>query len=157
MTVVYLTGLSGVGKTSALTELNRLGYQTIDTDYGDYVTEVPQVTGTVRLLKEDKMAKLLESAGSSPIFISGCCDNQGTFYQDFDVVVLLKAELTSMLERVEKRSTNDYGKTPEQRTEILENHRTVLPLLEKSADLILDTTNLSIDEVCKTLESVIRN
>lgn len=157
MTVVYVTGLSGVGKTSALKGLNRLGYQTVDTDYGDYIIEVTHENGTERFLKEKKMTELVESARSSHLFISGCCDNQGVFYQDFDVVVLLKAELTSMLERVEKRSTNDYGKTPEQRTEILENHRTVLPLLEKSADLILDTTNLSIDEVCKTLESVLRN
>lgn len=157
MTVVYLTGLSGVGTTSALTGLKRLGYQTIDTDYGDYVTEVPQVTGTARLLKEDKMTKLLESADSSHLFISGCCDNQSTFYKDFDVVVLLKADLTTMLKRVEERNTNDYGKTPEQRAEILENHRTVLPLLEKSSDVIIDTTTQSVDDVCKILESLLRN
>lgn len=155
MTIVYITGLSGVGTTSTLEALHRLGYRTVDTDYGGYVREVASETNTARFLDEGKMTQLLESVGDDILFISGCCNNQGTFYKDFDVVVLLKAELPTMLERIERRTNNDYGKTPQQREEILENHRTVLPLLEKSSDVVIDTTNHTIEEVCRKLVALL--
>lgn len=155
MTIIYITGLSGVGTTSALDELNYRGYRTIDTDYGDYVEEVVTGTEKAHFLNENKMKQLVESSGEEHLFISGCCDNQGKFYKDFDVVVLLKADLSTMLERIEARTTNQYGKTPEQRQEILENHSAVLPLLEKSSDVIIDTTNLSIPEVVNQLEALL--
>lgn len=155
MTIIYITGLSGVGTTSALDELNYRGYRTIDTDYGDYVEEVVTGTAKAHFLNENKMKQLVESSGEEHLFISGCCDNQGQFYKDFDVVVLLKADLSTMFERIEARTTNQYGKTPEQRQEILENHSAVLPLLEKSSDVIIDTTNLSIPEVVNQLEALL--
>ena len=157
MTIIYITGLSGVGTTSALDELSRKGYKTVDTDYGGYVREVVTDTETAHFLVEEKMSQLLRSAGDDHLFISGCCDNQGMFYNEFDVVVLLKAELSTMLDRIQTRTTNPYGKTPHQQAEIRENHRTVLPLLEKSADVIIDTTHVSVQEVCRQLEALLYN
>jgi len=155
MTIIYITGLSGVGTTSALDELNRRGYRTIDTDYGGYVRNVALEDGIAHYLNEEKMEDLLKSVGEEHLFISGCCDNQGQFYKDFDVVVLLKADLSTMFERIENRTTNQYGKTPEQRQEILDNHAAVLPLLEKSSDVIIDTTHVSIQEVSDQLEALL--
>lgn len=155
MTIIYITGLSGVGTTSALDELNRRGYRTIDTDYGGYVRNVALEEGIAHYLNEEKMEDLLKSVGEEHLFISGCCDNQGQFYKDFDVVVLLKADLSTMFERIENRTTNQYGKTPEQRQEILDNHAAVLPLLEKSSDVIIDTTHVSIQEVSDQLEALL--
>ncbi|WP_342527280.1 AAA family ATPase [Chryseomicrobium sp. FSL W7-1435] len=155
MTIIYITGLSGVGTTSALDELNRRGYRTIDTDYGGYVRNVALEEGIAHYLNEEKMEHLLKSVGEEHLFISGCCDNQGQFYKDFDMVVLLKADLSTMFERIENRTTNQYGKTPEQRQEILDNHAAVLPLLEKSSDVTIDTTHVSIQEVSDQLEALL--
>lgn len=36
MTVVFVTGISGTGKSAALAELERRGHRVIDTDYGGW-------------------------------------------------------------------------------------------------------------------------
>ena len=38
MVAVLLTGMSGAGKTSVLAELARRGFETVDTDDGDWIT-----------------------------------------------------------------------------------------------------------------------
>lgn len=151
MPIIYLTGLSGVGKTSALNHLQKLGYKTVDTDYGGYIKETPTDAGIERVLDEEKLELLITNSQQAPLFISGCYDNQGKFYKDFDVVVLLTANLDVMLERIDQRVSSNYGKSPEERAEVLENYQNVLPLLEKSSDVIIDTTHQDSEQVCKQL------
>jgi predicted ATPase len=37
VTVVFVTGMSGTGKSSALAELARRGHRVVDTDYGGWI------------------------------------------------------------------------------------------------------------------------
>lgn len=148
MTVIYLTGLSGVGASFTLQHLETMGYKTVDTDYG-YTRTYGNNDEVV--LNEEKLTNLLMEKRTSPLFISGCYSNQGKFYEYFDHVVLLKADLDVMLERVRTRTTNPYGKHPEERAEIIENYHQVLPLLEKRANVVIDTTNIEVEEVCRQL------
>jgi len=53
----------------------------------------------------------------------------GRFYPRFDAVVLLSAPAEVLLGRIESRTTNDYGKTAEERELILEHLAEVEPLL----------------------------
>lgn len=96
MTIVYITGLLGVGKTTVLQVIARSGYEVVDTDYGGYVIE----TASARLLHEPKMRALLQDVAGH-LFISGCYENQRDFYDAFHIVVLLTAELETMLHRIE--------------------------------------------------------
>lgn len=43
----------------------------------------------------------------------------------------MKAEISVMLDRIAKRTSNNYGKAPEERVEIIDSYKNVLPLLEK--------------------------
>ena len=62
------------------------------------------------------MAELLAEDGDPALFVSGCMSNQGKFYDRFDAVVLLSAPAEVILDRIERRTTNDYGKTSGERT-----------------------------------------
>ena len=47
MAVVFITGMSGVGKSAVLDHLRNMGYNAVDTDY-DYVLEIQGRDGTER-------------------------------------------------------------------------------------------------------------
>jgi len=154
MTIIFVTGLSGVGTSSALQLLEQEGYTTIDTDYG-YVKVIDNGETLERVWNEEKISRVLEEHKHSHLFISGCYSNQGKFYQHFDHVVLLKADLNEMLARIEKRTSNNYGKSPQERAEVIESYYEVLPLLEKRSDVIIDTTHTSIEAVCRQLKELL--
>lgn len=148
MTIVFITGLSGVGKSSALRQLKKQGYHTVDTDDG-YLQKINK-TGEF-VWDEEKMLNLIDSNKDAHLFIAGCYSNQGKFYKYFDHIVLLKTELKVMLDRINTRTSNQYGKSSKERSEVINSYENVLPLLKKGSDYIINTTHQSIDEVCEQL------
>lgn len=121
--------MSGAGKSSLLAELAGRGRRTVDTDYDGWT--LPDGSWD-----EPRMWRLLR--GSPEVVVCGTVANQGLFSAAFDHVVLLSAPIEVLLERVAKRDGNPYGKTPEQRAEIVENLRIVEPLLRAAATVELD-------------------
>ena len=79
-------------------------------------------------------------ATSSPLYVSGTVSNQGRFYPSFDAVVLLSAPAEVLLDRVESRTTNDYGKSTEERDLILGHLAEVEPLVRASCTHEIDAT-----------------
>lgn len=154
MAVIFVTGLSGVGTSSALEQLEKEGYNVVDTDYG-YIKVIKNEGIEERIWDEEKITQLLEKYKQSHLIISGCYSNQGKFYKHFNHVVLLKADLDVMLDRINKRTSHNYGKSPEERQEVLDSFENVLPLLEESSDIIIDTTHNGIDEVCRQLKELL--
>lgn len=67
-----------------------------------------------------------------------CSDEQADF--EFDFKVLLTAPVEVILERLRKRTTNSFGKTPAERDRVLADLEWVSPMLGASADLIIKTT-----------------
>jgi hypothetical protein len=110
MARVLVTGMSGAGKSTLLDELAHRGHSTVDTDYGGWV-----LAGG--LWDETRMARLL--ADRSDLVVSGTVSNQRTFYDRFEHMVLLSAPVEVLLERVRTRRSNPYGRTSEQRAEIV--------------------------------------
>lgn len=83
----------------------------------------------------------------SALYVQGCVSNQGKFYDRFDAVVLLSAPAEVILERIENRTTNDYGKTPEERDLILSHVESVEPLLRATCTHEIDATRPLADVV----------
>ncbi len=119
--------MSGTGKSSALAELERRGFAVVDTDEPGWTEWSEQEAGLV--WREDRIAELLALDREVPLYVSGTVPNQGRFYRDFDAIVLLSAPADVLLGRIEGRTTNDYGKTAEERDLILRHLAEVEPLL----------------------------
>lgn len=147
MSVLFITGLSGVGKSSVLDEMKNRDYQTVDLDI-DYMT----VINGERLINDRKLQKLINQHKDNNLVIAGTESNQGKFYNQFTAVILLTAHLDVMLERIDTRTNNQYGKTQAERDEIIQNYKDILPLLKKSATQIIDSGLFSVQEVCNQLE-----
>lgn len=128
---ILITGMSGTGKSTLLAGLAARGHRTVDTDDDGWAGDDGRWDAA-------RMTALLAEPAS--VVISGAVDNQGTFYDRFDEVILLTAPLEVMLERVAARTDNPYGSRPEQLAEIVHHTRTVEPLLRRGATRVLDGT-----------------
>jgi dephospho-CoA kinase len=133
---ILVTGMSGTGKSSALAELARRGFRTVDTDEPGWTVEDEEGG---RWWDEARIARLVDTEGPT-LFVSGTVSNQGRFYDRFDAVVLLSAPAEVVLERVTARTTNDFGKSREERELILDHIREIEPLLRATCTHEIDAT-----------------
>ena len=128
--------MSGTGKSSALSELARRGYRAVDTDEPGWTVE-DEDGG--HWWDEERIAQLLAQEGPT-LYVSATVSNQGRFYDRFDAVVLLSAPADVLLDRITARTTNDYGKSLEERELIRAHLREVEPLLRKTCTHEIDAT-----------------
>jgi AAA domain-containing protein len=146
MTRVLVTGMPGGGKSSALAELGRRGYRVVDTDdpgwceYRPYAQPLDALHRGEWHWVEEPMARLLDSDDGRAVFVAGRAANQSTFYNRFDAIVLLSAPVDVLLDRIGRRTTNDYGKTPLERAEILADLAEIEPRLRASCTDELDAS-----------------
>jgi dephospho-CoA kinase len=145
---ILVTGMSGTGKSSALAELARRGFRTVDTDEPGWTVEDEEGG---RWWDERRIAQLLGEEGAT-LYVSGTATNQGRFYERFDAVVLLSAPAEVLLDRIAARETNDYGKTSEDRELILAHLREVEPLLRATCTHEIDAAQPLADVVARLVE-----
>ncbi|HEU5315043.1 MAG TPA: AAA family ATPase [Chloroflexota bacterium] len=167
---VLLTGLSGTGKSTLVRELAARGYKAIDLD-GDawsHWVEVPEDPAGPAplspdsparvwqtrdwLWREDLVRDLLATEDAPILFVSGCAPNQSAFRRQFDHVVLLTAPPPVIVNRLATRTTNDYGKHPDELARVLEQVQSVEPLLRRSASHEVDTS-APLDDVVEQILS----
>jgi len=131
--------MSGTGKSSVIRELAARGYRAVDAD-DDGLSEVVSVPddeltglgpGLDWVWREDRIRDLLASDDAEVFFLAGCSPNQGMFYPHFDHIILLTVPAGVIVERLATRTTNPYGKRPEEIARTLELVKTVEPLLRR--------------------------
>ncbi|MDX6479360.1 MAG: hypothetical protein QOG29_1947 [Gaiellaceae bacterium] len=144
--------MSGTGKSTALVALRSRGFRTVDTDSPDWSEWLPDGRGEW-LWREDRIAELLATEAEGTLFVSGCMSNQGKFYDRFDAVVLLAAPAEVILDRIEKRTTNDYGKTRKERDLILADLVSIEPRLRATATHEIDASR-PLEEVADALAAI---
>ena len=132
---ILLTGMSAAGKSTVVAELVARGHKAVDTDYG-YVEVLPD--GRQRW-QEEAVQRLLDTEDAPVLFVAGSEENQVRFHPRFDAIVLLTAPLETLVERLDTRTTNPYGKSPEERQRFLADVAEVEPLLHRVATHVVDT------------------
>ena len=145
-----MTGVSGTGKSSALVELSKLGFKVLDTDEPGWTEWSDSEAGFV--WREDRIADLLAGEVGPSLYVSGTVSIQGRFYPRFDEIVLLSAPAEVLLRRIETRTTNRYGKTPEQRELVLRDLAEVEPLLRRTCTVEIDATRSLVSIVNQLAE-----
>jgi dephospho-CoA kinase len=130
--------MSGTGKSTVLAELRRRGYEVVETDEPEWMEWSNEDDGYV--WREDRVSELLARGREGLVFVSGTVSNQGRFYPGFDAVVLLSAPLEALLGRIEQRTTNDFGKTAEERERIMRDFAAFEHRLRATCTHELDAT-----------------
>ncbi len=159
MSKIFVTGMSGTGKSSALVELARRGYRVVDTDdpgwreYREHVDPSDELRRGEWLWVEERISELLDSDDGRSLFVQGCVRNQSKFYDRFDAIVLLSAPADVILDRIARRTTNDYGKRPLERAMILDDLARVEPLLRQDCTHEVDASR-PLDDVVAALIAI---
>ena len=134
---VLLTGMSGAGKSALVRELRRRGHTAYDADDG---FSEPRAHGRWGW-KADLVADLLAHAPPDRLmFFAGCSEEQ--IELPFDYRVLLTAPKSVLVQRLRTRTGNSYGRDSGELAQVLADLAEVEPLLRRSADLVLTTTDL---------------
>ena len=145
---VLITGMSGTGKSAVIDGLATRGYSAVDADENG-LSELVSVPldeptgldpGKDWVWREDRIQEVLSNDDADILFLSGCSPNQGAFYPQFDHIILLTAPTSVIIERLATRTTNPYGKRPEEVARVLDLQQTIEPLLRKGATHVIDTT-----------------
>ena len=154
---ILLTGMSGTGKSAVIAELAARGYWAVDLDTNEFshwvaVASVADSTGSPVepgrdwVWREDRVQALLAAEAAGPLFVSGCAANMGQFLSQFDAVILLSAPAAVIVTRLASRTSNAYGKQPDEVARVLGLLETVEPRLRRAASHEIDT-RVSLDQV----------
>lgn len=143
-TTVLLTGMSGVGKSTALVGLADCGWGTVDADEAVLVDEHADRTA---LRLAELRAVLGQAPAGRPFAVAATGEGQGELYPLVDHVVLLTAPWPVLADRLVARTGNDFGKGPGEADRVRADQEAYEPLIRAGADLVLDTSALTPDEV----------
>ena len=132
---VLITGMSGTGKSSLVLELRKRGCVAYDAD-DDGFSE-PRQDGRWGW-RAEQVAELLSRSSDQLLFFAGCSEEQAEL--PFDYRVLLTAPEPVVIERLRTRTNNPYGTGEQQLSQVLTDFAEIEPLIRRSADLVLTTT-----------------
>lgn len=141
MTKVLLTGMSGVGKSTILGQLNLEGHKTVDLDYDDWIKFDNQADDY--LMNSKKIIDLIEQNDYENLFIGGTTINQKEIYPYLDYIIALTAPIEVMKKRIQIRNNNPFGKNETDWNKILKDKEMFEPLIIKNSDFVIDTNKNS--------------
>jgi dephospho-CoA kinase len=164
---VLLTGMSGTGKSTLTAELAARGYKAVDLDtdaWSEWVAvefsgdptspDSPVEPGRDWVWREDRVRDLLATEDADVLFVSGCAENMSKFYGQFEHIILLSVPAKVIVERLAARTTNSYGKRPEEVTRVLGLVQAIEPRLRRVAGFEVDTSVPLHEVVAKVLQLV---
>lgn len=134
-----IEGVSGTGKTSVATELERRGYHVIHGDRelackGDPQTGEPLDEEAIRgradftfghrhhVWPVEKVRALMADKSRAATFFCGGSRNSHQFIELFDAVFVLDVDRQTLRKRLENRPDDEFGGRPEERDFVLRLH-----------------------------------
>lgn len=172
MPLYYITGGSGTGKSSALLELKRRGYEAYDVDEVGPVTAKwhNNQTGYIHpkssVKKEDRTPEFIENhswkvprheveelakkTNDKTIFLGGSIVNMDEISDLLRIVFALVADNDTIKHRLLTRTSNDWGKNPHELQLALYWNEKAIATHTKKGHTIIDATQPTekiVDEI----------
>lgn len=144
---ILLTGISGAGKSTTSEALAARGYRAVDADLPEY-SELVSIDGDELtglgggkdwVWRTQRIQELLDANDAPFLFLSGTSPNQGQFYAQLDAIILLTAPPEVIVQRLATRTTNPFGKQPDEVARVLALLESIEPLLRDGATHVIDT------------------
>jgi ribosomal protein S18 acetylase RimI-like enzyme len=168
MALIYITGISGSGKTTISKELQLRGYEAHNADGEGFNTWFENRTGKIaKGYDEDivgteewdknytwktirkKVEELSQKAKDKTVYLCGVSGNENEVWDLFSKVIILVIDEKTLRHRIATRTTSIFGKQPHQLEAILGWHKTYPGDYPKRGAVVVDAT--------KSLENVVDN
>jgi shikimate kinase len=169
MPLIYLTGPTAAGKSTIRAELRNRGYEAHDTDEDGISLHYNRQTGEVIDYPKDpndrtpkwhaehafnmapeRIEQLARQAKNQTIFLCGVAANDIELSRYFTKIICLVIDQETMKHRVATRTTNNFGKQPDELEKIMGWYQPVLDKYAKAGAVMVDAAQ-PIDEVVDTI------
>lgn len=164
MSLIYVTGVAGTGKTTVRNEILRRGYKAYDADE-DRISACVDESGAAAPMPDNpqdllshcpdgyqyqfvpsRIEGLIDKSKNKTIFLCGAAANDNDYLDSFSKVFALQLSEEALKERIQNRSSNDYGKNLRQLRSILEWHRTAEADYRDIGAILIDASQ-NVDDV----------
>jgi dephospho-CoA kinase len=171
MPLIYVTGISGAGKSTVCELLKKSGVEAYDADeegYNGYFNtdtglfDDPTVNDNAHSeawnsnhswrMKREKVEDLAKNATNKTIYLCGVTANNTEFKDLFSKVIILMIDEDTLHHRIQTRTTNEYGKTPDEWQNILKGYRDFKEKHVRSGVPVIDATQpveIVVEEILK--------
>jgi gluconate kinase len=158
MPLIWVTGISGAGKSTVAVELRRRRFRAFDADEDGVSVWVNRSTGAVVpspprgqrpgwwatqhawVLDIARVEELTAPAAGAPIFLCGSVENERDAWKLFDQVICLVIDDDTVQQRLTTRTTNDFGKSDQELEMILGWNATTESIYRDLDATIVDAT-----------------
>lgn len=168
MSLIYVTGIAGSGKSTVCTELKKRGYETQEGDDGlsDFYdngtgevarrpVDVAERTIEWRSkhtwkMSRDKLLHLKANSNGKTAFVCGVASNEDEYLDVFDKIFALTVDIDTLKQRINDRDDHSFGKLPNEMDIILEWQQGVRDHYHKVGAQVIDATkplNVVVDEI----------
>ncbi|MCO8276866.1 hypothetical protein M1L60_40430 [Actinoplanes sp. TRM 88003] len=137
MTLVWLTGNSGAGKSTLCGMVRARGYVALDADDDGFSHWVDRGTGEVVVdppdpvpqgwldrhawaIDRQRVERLARESRTQIAFLCGSAENERDVREFFDLVICLVIDDEALRHRLATRTTNSFGRNPEELAAALE-------------------------------------
>jgi shikimate kinase len=170
--LVYITGISGAGKSAVCHELKSRGYEAHEMDQEDNAVWVNRKTGEVTRMagapavKSDawlaeqewrvvrrKVEALARRAHRRIVFLCGTSANEDEVWDLFSRVIYLAIDEPTLRDRLASRTSKVFGKRPNELEAILSWHKISEADYQRFGAVIVDATLPLHEVVEKVLEA----
>lgn len=142
MSLIYITGLPGAGKSAALAELKRRGFEAYGLDedsYGSWLHrssqerhELPDTDDELDLhewfathhwsASIERISELAAHSSDRTVFLCGNASDDDKARHLFDTIFVLQVDDELLQHRLMNRTNNQYGKHPDELNEVMKWH-----------------------------------
>ncbi|MGB4767750.1 MAG: AAA family ATPase [Candidatus Saccharimonas sp.] len=177
MSLIYITGVAGSGKSTVIEHLSKAGYETHGVDEEGFADWAHRETGDIALypedesnvdfhewykqyswvLNEERIHQLLDQSNlaSKAVFLAGVADGEDSVRDLFSHVIYLSIDQVTIKKRIEERENNDFGKTPEEMADTLKWYRENDPRYKSDGSIVVDATQ-PVEQVVKDIVQAIQ-
>jgi dephospho-CoA kinase len=174
MKKIFITGVSGVGKTTTAEALEKIGFHYIDFDRkeGKIAHWKNKITGEIlhwqpgeldffknnkRICERETLVQLFNKyTGEDPIMVVGLVDNQSELLDLFDKVFLLHCDEEIFIKRIMDRTNNIFGKHESEQKMILRSYKDFEKKMIDNGAIEINTnksTEEVVNEIIKNINS----
>lgn len=169
MSLFYIKGTPGSGKSTVRAALQKLGHEVYDADddnigspYNNetnqkvkYPDETPSAewyaAHSWRLIPE-AIQELHNRAKDKPIFLCGTASNENKVWDLFDHVLFLDVDEATLKYRIANRTNNNYGKASHELELIIKKYREDWLKRDMPGVIVIDAT-LPVSDVVQSILS----